>query len=135
MSSGTRLLARALCIALLWVAAAAASRAADAEGTFDIYGLAQVDAIYDFGRVDPDWRDGFRPSKIANPEGEYGSDGQTSMSVKQSRFGVKGTVPTGDGHAPLSFKFEFDLFGVGADAGQTTFHLRYAYGECVSLLA
>ena len=49
-------------------------RTGDAEGTFDVYGLAQADAIYDFGRVNPDWRDGFRPSKIANPEGEYGSD-------------------------------------------------------------
>jgi len=48
---------------------------------------------------------------------------------------VKGTMPTGAGGTPLNFKFEFDLFGTGADAGQTTFRLRHAYGEWGSLLA
>jgi hypothetical protein len=57
------------------------------------------------------------------------------VSVKQSRFGVKGTMPTGEGHDPITFKFDFDLFGVGDDAGQTTFRLRNAYGEWGSLLA
>ena len=119
-------------------AALLASAPALAEETgrsFEIYGFAQADAIYDFGRMNPDWDDAFRPSKIANPEGIYGSDGQASVSVKQSRFGVKGTMPTTEGRAPISFKFEFDLFGVGADAGQTTFRLRHAYGEWGSLLA
>ena len=36
---------------------------------------------------------------------------------------------------PLTFKFEFDLYGTGDDAGQTTFHLPQAYGEWGSLLA
>jgi hypothetical protein len=44
-------------------------------------------------------------------------------------------MPTTEGRAPIDFKFEFDLFGVGADAGQTTFRLRHAYGEWGSLLA
>jgi hypothetical protein len=135
MRSGRRTIAQATSVALLSAGAAAAAQAADSERTFDIYGFAQADAIYDFGRLNPDWRDAFRPSKIANPEGEYGSDGQASLSVKQSRFGIKGTMPTGEGHDPLSFKFEFDLFGVGVDAGQTTFRLRHAYGEWGSLLA
>jgi hypothetical protein len=47
--------------------------------------------------------------------------------VRQSRFGVKGYTPTPLG--TLTTLFEFDLFGSGADAGQTTFHLRHAYGE------
>ena len=102
---------------------------------FEIYGFAQADFIQDFdGRLDPDWDDAFRPSKIGIDE-QFGSDGQSSISVKQSRFGVKGMMPTGEGNAPLSFKFEFDLFGTGADAGQTTFRLRHAYGEWGSLLA
>ena len=84
--------------------------------------------------MNPDWDDAYRPSKIANPEGIYGSDGQASVSVKQSRFGVKGTMPTAEGHDPIEFKFEFNLFGVGSDAGQTTFRLRHAYGEWGSLL-
>jgi hypothetical protein len=133
--NGSRLLAKAVSIALLSVGASAAVHAADADKSFDIYGFAEADAIYDFGRMNPDWDDAYRPSKIANPEGEYGSDGQASVSVKQSRFGVKGTMPTAEGHDPITFKFEFDLFGVGSDAGQTTFRLRHAYGEWGSLLA
>jgi len=133
--TAARLLGRAVSVALLSAAAAAPLQAAEAERSFEIYGFAEADAIYDFGRMDPDWDDAYRPSKIANPEGEYGSDGQASVSVKQSRFGVKGTMPTAEGHSPITFKFEFDLFGVGSDAGQTTFRLRHAYGEWGSLLA
>jgi hypothetical protein len=133
--NGSRLLAQAMSIALLSACGAAAVHAADADKSFEIYGFAEADAIYDFGRMNPDWDDAYRPSQIANPEGEYGSDGQASVSVKQSRFGVKGTMPTAEGHDPINFKFEFDLFGVGANAGQTTFRLRYAYGEWGSLLA
>jgi len=110
------LLAASVAAALL----ASAPAAAEETGrSFEIYGFAQADAIYDFGRMNPDWDDAFRPSKIANPEGIYGTDGQASVSVKQSRFGVKGTMPTAEGRAPINFKFEFDLFGVGGDAGQT----------------
>jgi hypothetical protein len=122
-------------IAVAGLGLATTASAEDAKQSFEIYGFAQADAIYDFGRMNPDWDDAFRPSKIANPAGIFGSDGQASVSVKQSRFGVKGTMPTGEGHSPINFKFEFDLFGVGADAGQTTFRLRHAYGEWGSLLA
>lgn len=128
-AAGTALAAAALGLAAVPV------HADDAGRSFDIYGFAQADAIYDFQRVAPDWEDAFRPSKIANPEGEFGSNGQTSLSVKQSRFGIKGTMPTAEGYDPITFKFEFDLFGVGANAGQTTFRLRYAYGEWGQFLA
>jgi len=102
--------------------------------SFEIYGFAQVDWIQDTKRVNPDWMDAFRPSKIAAPEGEFGSNGQSSISVKQSRFGVKGLMPTGEHTPPVTFKFEIDMFGVGVDAGQTTIRLRYAYGEWGQLL-
>jgi len=116
-------------------ATAAPALAEDAGRDFEIYGFAQADFIQDFdGRLDPDWDDAFRPSKIGIDE-QFGSDGQSSISVKQSRFGVKGSMPTGEGGTPLTFKFEFDLFGTGADAGQTTFRLRHAYGEWGALLA
>lgn len=133
-NSAARLVAKSAGVALLAAGAVATSLADEPGRSFEIYGFAQVDAIYDFGRMNPDWDDAFRPSKIANPEGIYGSDGQASVSVKQSRFGVKGTMPTAEGHAPIDFVFEFDLFGVGSDAGQTTFRLRKAYGEWGSLL-
>jgi len=120
--------------AALGMGASHASRAAD-KSSFEIYGFAMLDWIQDSKRVDPNWQDAFRPSKIAAPEGEFGSNGQADISVKQTRFGVKGTLPTGDSTPPVNFKFEFDLFGTGVDAGQTTFRLRHAYGEWGQLLA
>jgi hypothetical protein len=108
---------------------------AEGDRAFEIYGFAQADYIQDIGgRLDPDWDDAFRPSKICFDEA-CGGDGQSSLSVKQSRFGVKGRMPTGSGTAPIDFKFEFDLFGTGVDAGQTTMRLRHFYGEWGPLLA
>src|SRR5512137_2412873 len=128
----TGLLSVAVAAALL---ASVPAVAEDAGRSFEIYGFAQADYIQDIGgRLDPNWDDAFRPSKICI-DGACGTDGQASISVKQSRFGVKGAMPTGSGGTPLNFKFEFDLFGTGADAGQTTFRLRHAYGEWGSLLA
>jgi hypothetical protein len=126
------LLTMAVSAALL---ASAPALGEDSGRTFEIYGFAQADYIQDIGgRLDPDWDDAFRPSKICF-DNACGEDGQSSISVKQSRFGVKGTMPTGSSTAPLSFKFEFDLFGTGADAGQTTMRLRHFYGEWGQFLA
>src|SRR5947208_11019984 len=68
-----------------------------------------------------------RPSKLPSFTGEFGRDGRFYASVRQSRFGVKSTVPTSYGD--LKTIFEFELFGTGVDAGQTTFRLRHAWGE------
>jgi hypothetical protein len=124
-----------LMVAVLGAGTWHAARAQDSTRSFEIYGFAQLDYIQDTKRVDPNWMDAFRPSKIATPEGEFGSNGQASVSVKQSRFGVKGTVPTSDHAPPINFKFEFDMFGTGVDAGQTTIRLRHFYGEWGQLLA
>jgi hypothetical protein len=127
------LLSVAVSAALL--SGASAMAAEESGRSFEIYGFAQADYIQDIGgRLDPNWDDAFRPSKICF-DGACGSDGQSSISVKQSRFGVKGTMPTGEGTAPLNFKFEFDLFGTGVDAGQTTMRLRHFYGEWGQILA
>jgi len=135
ISSAVRLiLAPAGGALLLSLGCAAPAQAAD-EKSFEIYGFAMVDAIQDSKRVDPNWMDAFRPSKIATPEGQFGTNGQSSVSVKQSRFGVKGVMPTDSAYGPVTFKFEFDFFGVGADAGQTTIRLRHVYGEWAGLLA
>ncbi len=102
----------------------------------DVYGFAQTDAIYDFNRVDPDWKATLRPSKIpvnCPEDAGCGNDGETILSVRQSRFGVNGLMPTPIGE--IKTKFEFDLFGVGDDAGETTFRLRHAYGELGPILA
>jgi hypothetical protein len=124
------MLAAALAPSLLTTA-----QAADGGKSFEIYGFAMLDMIQDSKRLDPTWEDAFRPSKIAAPEGEFGSNGQTAFSVKQSRFGVKGTMPTGDSTPPINFKFEIDFFGTGADAGKTAVRLRHVYGEWGQLLA
>jgi hypothetical protein len=119
------------------VAAAPASVAAaekeKPKGSFEIYGFGQADAIQDFKRVDPNWKDTLRPSKIPTQKGKFGEDGETLLSVKQSRFGVKSDYSTTLGL--FKTKFEFDLFGVGSDAGQTTIRLRHAYGELGQVLA
>jgi hypothetical protein len=109
------------------------ARAADGEKSFEIYGFAQLDFIQDFGRVDPDWESTLRPTRIPTSGEPFGSDGQAILSVRQSRLGVKSTVPTAKG--PINAKFEFDMFGTGDDAGQTTIRLRHAYGEFGQFLA
>lgn len=98
---------------------------------FEIYGFAQADYVQDFKRVNPAWDDTLRPSKIPT-HSEFGSNGQSIIGVRQSRFGVQAQQPVG-GH-DLFVKFEFDLFGVGVDEGQTTFRLRHAYGSWGPLL-
>jgi hypothetical protein len=120
---------RVLGIALVGAAfGAAMSSAVAADGaSFEVYGFAQADYIQDFNRVNPKWMDAFRPSRIPATEGQFGSDGQASLSAKQSRFGVQASAPL-EG-STLYTKFEFDFFGVGVDEGQTTPRLRHAYGQ------
>ena len=105
----------------------------EVEKKFEVYGFLQTDYIQDFKRVDPKWAATLRPSKIPTESGKYGSDGEAILSVRQSRFGVKGDLPT-DGQN-LHTQFEFDMFGVGDDEGQTTIRLRHAYGEYGKWLA
>jgi hypothetical protein len=50
------------------------------------------------------------------------------LSARQSRFGTKATIPTS--HGPdITVVFDWDLFGVGIDAGQTTIRPRHMYGR------
>lgn len=99
-----------------------------AEGSgLEFYGFAQLDYIQDFNRVHPSWNDTLRPSRIPTTDGQYGSDGQASLSAKQSRFGVQSSLPV-DGET-LFTKIEIDFFGVGVDEGQTTPRFRHAYGQ------
>jgi hypothetical protein len=93
----------------------------------DIYGHVMLDSGYEFGQSDPAWSDVMRPTKLASFKGEFAPDGKVYFSVRQTRFGVKTSTPTSVGN--LKTIFEFELFGTGVDAGQTTFRLRHAYGE------
>jgi hypothetical protein len=95
--------------------------------TLDIYGFAMTDTGYNFGQIDPNWFDTVRPTKLASFKGQFAPNGSTYLSVRQTRFGVKSSTETPVGK--LNTVFEFELFGTGVDAGQTTFRLRHAYGE------
>jgi len=92
-----------------------------------IYGHAMLDTGFESGQSDPNWFDTMRPSKLPSFTDEFGKDGHFFAGVRQSRFGVKSDIPTSAGH--IKTIFEFELFGTGVDAGQTTFRLRHAYGE------
>ena len=97
------------------------------ESTFEVYGFAMLDAGYQIKQNHPDWFDVVRPTKLPAFRDEFGPNGHTFFGVRQSRLGVKSTTPTKYGE--LKTQFEFELFGTGVDAGQTTFRLRHAYGE------
>ena len=104
-----------------------AQAAQDEKGTLEIYGFGQADVIADFKQNNPDWYDVNRPSRLPNVANQFGNDGRFYMSVRQSRLGVKGEMPTAQG--PVKGQFEFDMFGVGGDAGKTTIRLRHAWGQ------
>ena len=99
----------------------------------ELYGFTQIDAIQDFNRVNPNWDATLRPSRIPTTKGQFGSDGQSVFSVRQSRLGAKATGTLAG--KPYEAKFEFDLYGVGVDEGQTTMRVRHAYASWGPFLA
>jgi hypothetical protein len=110
-----------------------AARAEEQAGSFEVYGFVQADYVQDFKRVNSNWDDTLRPSRIPTDDGVFGDDGQAIIGVRQSRLGVQAELPVGGD--TLYTKFEFDMFGVGGDEGQTTIRLRHAYGQWGQWLA
>jgi hypothetical protein len=104
-----------------------AAQPPDRKTTIEIYGFAMLDTGYQFKQNDSNWFDVLRPTKLPSSTDEFGKDGRWFSSVRQSRLGVRTSTPTELGD--LKTTFEFELFGTGVDAGQTTFRLRHAYGE------
>jgi len=100
---------------------------ADDSSSLEVYGFVMLDSGYDTKRVHPDWFDTMRPTKLPSVDGEFGPNGNAFFSVRQTRLGVKTNTPTDLG--TLKTQFEFEMFGTGVDAGQTTIRLRHAYGE------
>lgn len=97
------------------------------ENSLDLYGFAMLDSGYDFETNDPLWFDVNRPTKLPSFPGQFAPNGKVFAGVRQSRFGLKTVNETPLGQ--LKTIFEFELFGTGIDAGQTTFRIRHAYGE------
>jgi len=114
-------------LALVLLLACASYAGAQDRSTMDIYGFIMLDMGHDFKTIDPDWFDVMRVTKLPSFEGEFGEDHSTFAGIRQTRFGVKTETPTSLG--PLKTQFEFELFGTGVDAGQTTLRMRHAYGE------
>ena len=100
---------------------------APAQAHLDIYGFAMLDNGYNFGRNNSDWFDVVRPTQLPSFPGEFGQNGNWFAGVRQTRLGFRGYIPTS--HGEIKTIFEFELFGTGVDAGQTTFRLRHAWGE------
>jgi hypothetical protein len=99
----------------------------DSTKSFEVFGFVQTDFGYNFNQVNPQWYDVMRPSRLPAYENQYGTDGNAYFSVRQTRFGVRTSIPTKFGE--FKTVFDFDMFGVGADAGLTTIRLRHAYGQ------
>jgi hypothetical protein len=132
-----RILALAAFAAATLLPAPAWAAEAGRKPSFEVYGFAQVDYIQDFQRVRPDWTATLRPTRIPTVEGLYGADGESIFSVRQSRLGVRGSLPAG-AH-DLKARIEFDFFGTSSGdrpdaAGPNGVRLRRAYGEWGPLL-
>jgi hypothetical protein len=106
---------------------AAKAPAAEAKPSLTVYGFAMVDIGQNFKQIDPNWFDTMRITKLPSFADQFGKDNSTFAGVRQTRFGVKTSMPTDLGD--FKAKFEIDMFGTGVDAGQTTIRLRHAYGE------
>ena len=128
---GWSLLTLPFMVALAILGAAAGARAqtpaAPSPPTVEIYGFGMADAIADFKQNNPDWYDTVRPSRLPNVANQFGQDGHFYLSARQSRLGTRATLPTSTGD--VKAQFEFDMFGVGPDAGLTTIRLRHAWGQ------
>jgi len=116
-----------LAAALALAGSAAAAQDTTKSAKFSVYGFAMLDAGTNTGQINPDWYDVLRPTKLPAYDNEFAVNGQAFFSVRQTRFGVKSWVPTSLGE--LYTIFEFDMFGVGNNAGQTTIRPRQYYGQ------
>ena len=117
--------------AFTWLAVAADALAQappqEPKSSAEVYGFVMLDFGHNFNQIHPNWFDTLRVTKLPKVEKEYGEDGSSFWGVRQTRLGVRTSTPTDYGD--LTTQFEFELFGVGVDEGQTTFRLRHAYGE------
>lgn len=119
-------------LCLTFVTAVGFAQDSTREKSLEIYGFAMTDMGYDFKQIDPNWFDAMRVTKLPSYANQFAPDGKVFFSVRQSRFGVAGYTPTPIG--TLKAVFEFDMFGVGVDQGQTTMRLRHAYAKLGNII-
>jgi hypothetical protein len=98
----------------------------------EIHGNIQLDAIYDFKKVNPNWEGTLRPSQIpvnCPPVGfdaGCGKNGVTNFNVRASSVDIRGFLPTDAGE--VKTRLAFDLWG-GADQNQVRFRLTQAWAS------
>src|SRR5688572_10046480 len=63
----------------------------------EIFGFIMLDAGYNFDQIHPDWYEVVRPTKLPAFKNQFGSDGNTYFSVRQTRLGFKNYFQTGLG--------------------------------------
>ena len=127
MRGPVRTLLMTVALALTAVTAWAQQPAASQNPRLEFYGFAMLDMGVNIKTIHPAWFDTLRVNRLPSFNDEFGKDGSTFAGVRQTRVGVRGFNPTALGE--LRTTFEWELFGVGVDEGQTTFRLRHAYGE------
>ena len=109
------------------------SFAQEKKNSFEVYGFILVDGGYNFNTIDPDWFDVMRPSKLPKYKNEFGPSGNYFISVRQTRLGFRSITKTPLGE--LKTQFDFDFYGFGKDAGQTTIHLVNGFGQLGKFIA
>jgi hypothetical protein len=112
---------------LLFITAMLHAQDSTKRKSLEIYGFAMTDMGYDVKQINPNWFDALRVTKLPTYANQYAPDGEVFFGIRQSQFGIKGYTNTALGE--LKTQFDFDLFGVGVDEGQTTMRIRHVYGE------
>src|SRR3954451_15590103 len=103
----TARIALASCVVLgATLRADAQTPAADAKPSMEIYGFAMLDIGHDFKQINPNWSDTLRVTRLPSFEDQFGRDHNTFAGVRQSRLGVKSSVPTELGELKTQFEFE-----------------------------
>jgi hypothetical protein len=104
----------------------------DAQWKLTIYGFAEFDAMTDSTRS---FADGLNSNVLAHSGTQAASNGRTQVTIRNSRFGVKGSVPEING-VKTSGVLEGDFFGYDPNPPTTseagffnnpTFRIRHAY--------
>ena len=101
--------------------------AQESKNSFELYGYIMVDGGFNFNSINPNWFDVMRPTQLPKFKNEYGSGGNYFISMRQTRFGVRSITQTKWGE--LKTQFDFDFFGFGEDAGQTTIHMVNSFAQ------
>src|SRR3954452_3923943 len=73
------------------------------EKSLEIYGFAMTDLGFNFDQINPAWFDALRVTRLPTSKNEFGTNGNTYFSVRQTRFGVKGYIPTPMGEMTAVF--------------------------------